>query len=171
MWTLWHLLPSRFLSSRDGHKRCPSCEIQHVSWCVIQTNPPCLRCQVKKNLIFRLERSELSTSYKLRKRKINQLFEKNDVMTNAFVSIDRYFILTSFSIILLIAREIIWGPTFCASMHTCAQKIDYKTGTLFLYSKSIGAFNVGIGFFSIRSAELEFKESQCDLATAWTNRR
>ena len=40
---------------------------------------------------------------------------------------------------------------------TCAkcahEKANSKTGTLFLYSKSIGAFNDGIGFFSIRLAE------------------
>ena len=41
----------------------------------------------------------------------------------------------------------------CTGAHLCTEKIDYKTGTLFRYSKSIGVFNVGIGFFSIRSAE------------------
>ena len=41
----------------------------------------------------------------------------------------------------------------CIDAHVCIEKIDYKTGTLFLYSKSTGAFYVGIGFFSIRSAE------------------
>ena len=41
----------------------------------------------------------------------------------------------------------------CIDAHVCTEKIDYKTGTLFLYSKSIGVFNVGIGFFSIRAAE------------------
>ena len=41
----------------------------------------------------------------------------------------------------------------CTGAHLCTEKIDYKTGTLFRYSESIGAFSVGIGFFSIRSAE------------------
>ena len=40
---------------------------------------------------------------------------------------------------------------------TCAQcahdRVNSKTGTPFLYSKSIGVFNAGIGFFSIRLAE------------------
>ena len=47
------------------------------------------------------------------------------------------------------------GGTYvlCIDAHLCTEKIDYKTGTLFRYSESIGAFNVGIGFFSIRSAE------------------
>ena len=49
--------------------------------------------------------------------------------------------------------RIIGTCVLCTGAHLCTEKIDYKTGTLFLYSKSIGVFNVGIGFFSIRSAE------------------
>ena len=51
-------------------------------------------------------------------------------------------------------RWIIRGTSFlCTGAHVCTGKFDYKTGTLFFYSKSIGVFNVGIGFFSIGSAE------------------
>ena len=40
-------------------------------------------------------------------------------------------------------NNIIQGLSFCAH-----EKTDYKKGTLSPYSKSIGAFNVGIGFVS-----------------------
>ena len=47
--------------------------------------------------------------------------------------------------------------TWIRFLFTCAQcahdRFNSKTGTPFLYSKSIGAFDVRIGFFSIRLAE------------------
>ena len=46
------------------------------------------------------------------------------------------------------------GTRFLCTCAQCAyDRVNSKTGTLFLYSKSIGDFNVGIGFFSIRLAE------------------
>ena len=52
-------------------------------------------------------------------------------------------------------RSHITGTSFLCTRAQCARgKNYYKTVTLFPYSKSIGAFNVGIaiGFFSIRLA-------------------
>ena len=46
------------------------------------------------------------------------------------------------------------GTRFLCTCAQCAhEKANRKPGTLFLYSKSIGDFNVETGFFSIRLAE------------------
>ena len=46
------------------------------------------------------------------------------------------------------------GTRFLCPRAQCARRKNYyEKGTLFPYSKSIGAFNVGIGCFSIRLAE------------------
>ena len=49
--------------------------------------------------------------------------------------------------------SIILGLAFLCPWAQCAGlKNYYEKGTIFPYSKSIGAFNVGIGCFSIRLA-------------------
>ena len=48
---------------------------------------------------------------------------------------------------------IIGIDVLCPRAQCARRKVNSKTGTLFLLSKSIGAFNVGIGRFPIRLAD------------------
>ena len=59
--------------------RCGANKIDDKEELFLYWRPPCLRvygASTRKNLMFRLGRSKISTSYKLREEKINQVFER-----------------------------------------------------------------------------------------------